>query len=110
MRVGVQIGGLVIGLMLPLGAARGQLVQTFYVPLPDEDMTAGIMVVEPLTIDNSVFNAISISSGFTNTVITYDHWEDGFEPNIIASATTRPLTACRTGWGSYAGTSGRRWR
>ena len=74
--------------------AQSSIVQTFYVPLQEENIR-----LWALAIDNSlspgaadtIRSAISITATFNGTVIYYDHWEDGFEEAIESplQSTTR---------------------
>ena len=74
--------------------AQSSIVQTFYVPLQEENIR-----LWALAIDNSlspgaadtIRSAISITATFNGTVIYYDHWEDGFEYDIESplQSTTR---------------------
>ncbi|MEZ4863381.1 MAG: hypothetical protein R3C14_18835 [Caldilineaceae bacterium] len=66
-------------------------VQQYYVPLPEDQVYAALKVIYP---DNHKCTAygenvvdpintyISISVISDNTIIYYDHWEDGFEINV----------------------------
>ncbi|KAI2514177.1 extracellular matrix structural constituent [Fragilaria crotonensis] len=68
-------------------------VQTYFVPLPEDDlialfkeMSAG--VVPPAS--GNVNTVISIAIASDNTIVYYDHWEDGFETD--ARLKTQPTT------------------
>lgn len=61
-------------------------VQFFYVPLPEEQILQALQTVNTssggITSTNPVQTYISIASIADNTVIYYDQWENGFEPDI----------------------------
>ncbi|WP_040549672.1 carboxypeptidase regulatory-like domain-containing protein [Pedosphaera parvula] len=64
--------------------ALQQVVQQFFVPFPETDFQNSVKGIDttgtPASTDlNSI---ISIAVGTTNTVIIYDHWEDGYENDI----------------------------
>lgn len=69
-------------------------VQTYYVPLPDNDLmslfktiSAGLVDISVaaqnqlnnVTAKGNVNTVISIAIAANNTIVYYDHWEDGFE-------------------------------
>ena len=70
-------------------------VQTYFVPLPDNDLmnlfkTISAGLLDPANVTNpnqlssvkavgNVNTVISIAIAANNTVVYYDHWEDGFE-------------------------------
>lgn len=55
--------------------------QTFYVPLPEKDTFNDLL--KPIAATNSCYgkmiSMISIAISTDNTVIWYDHWEDGYD-------------------------------
>ncbi|MEM9552691.1 MAG: SdrD B-like domain-containing protein [Acidobacteriota bacterium] len=92
-----------VGLCLLLGltfAPRDAAAQsqTFFVPMTVEDVRTWADVIQDLPENDVIQTVISITATTDETVIYYDHWEDGFEPNI-----TLPLDPFPTGttqiWG-----------
>jgi uncharacterized repeat protein (TIGR01451 family) len=70
-------------------------VQTYYIPLPEEDLFNETFE----TINSSDANApvntlISIAIAADGTVIYYDHWEDGYESDV-----TNPQQSTTQIWG-----------
>ena len=55
--------------------------QVYYVPFPEIDQLAGFVGVTSVAVDPlAVFVNIAVSND--NTIIYYDHWEDGYEGDI----------------------------
>ncbi|MCB0126532.1 MAG: hypothetical protein KDE58_29950, partial [Caldilineaceae bacterium] len=87
----------------PANAAPPPPVQHFYVPLPEDQIFHALQKIYPgNTICpafgenpvNPINTYISISALSDNTIIYYDHWEDGFEIDV-----TRPQQATTQIWG-----------
>jgi hypothetical protein len=77
-------------------------LQTFYIPFPESSMFTDFFV--PIRSDRSVgpvVSIISLSISTDNTIIWYDHWEDGFDTNS-ANATDRSATTEIWGDGNAA--------
>ena len=81
-------------------------IQFFYIPLPEQALLASMQ-----TINGTVSGATGIDSLITitatdnNTVIYYDHWEDGYETNLAVP--TQVAGAARTQiWGDGDATNG----
>jgi len=83
--------GLAIGLLgAALGAAQAAdfvPVQTFYVPVPeDQRLEAMVAIAGGRTGDyaprDPIHSVLSIAVFANDTQIHYDQWEDGFDPNI----------------------------
>ena len=68
---------------LPLANASAQL-QTFYVPLPEEEILLASQVLDPALTDTNINTVISITAAANNTIIYYDHWEDGYDLDITS--------------------------
>ncbi len=91
----------VLGAVLLLGgpavwAANPPVVQTYYIPLPENQllkMFQDIATVTP-SAASPIFSNISISPIANETIIYYDHWEDGYESDI-----TNPLQTTTQIWG-----------
>jgi hypothetical protein len=77
-------------------------VQTYYVPLPDNDLmslfktiSAGLVDISVaaqnqlnnVTAKGNVNTVISIAIAANNTIVYYDHWEDGF---VVPAKTSNP--------------------
>lgn len=84
-------------------AANPPPVQHFYIPLPEDQIYHGLKSIYPsnqscpvfgANVDNPIITYISISALSDNTVLYYDHWEDGFEIDV-----TRPQQATTQIWG-----------
>jgi len=105
---GRLVGALVAGILLTLllaghVLAAGPPSQTYYVPVPEDQALAALQTLYPgheicgdtPTGNESpaapVYTYLSISVIADGTVVTYDHWEDGFEPDPAnpAQATTQ---------------------
>jgi hypothetical protein len=55
--------------------------QVFYVPFPEDNQLSGFAGINAAAVDPlAVF--VTFSAGTDNTVIYYDHWEDGYEKDI----------------------------
>ena len=79
-------------------------LQTFYIPFPESSMFTDFFF--PIRSDRSVgpvVSLISMSISTDNTIIWYDHWEDGFDVDA-ANATTR--SALTEVWGDGNATNG----
>lgn len=78
-------------------------VQHFYVPLPEDQIYHALKSIYPSNqscpvfgenVANPIHTYISISVISDNTILYYDHWEDGFEIDV-----TRPQQATTRIWG-----------
>lgn len=71
------------GLVLSFSAqaANPPPSQLFYVPFPEDNQLAGFSGINAAAVDPlAVF--VTFSAATDNTVIYYDHWEDGYEKDI----------------------------
>jgi large repetitive protein len=71
------------GLALTVIAVGGNPppTQLFYVPFPEDNQLAGFSGINSVAVDPlAVF--VTFSAATDNTVIYYDHWEDGYEKDI----------------------------
>jgi uncharacterized repeat protein (TIGR01451 family) len=76
--------------------------QTFYVPLPEDDLFTKIfMKVNAQRAKGPVISLISFSISTTGTVIWYDHWEDGYETDV-----TLPEQSTTQVWGDGDASNG----
>ncbi|HEY7819062.1 MAG TPA: hypothetical protein VIG29_12635, partial [Vicinamibacteria bacterium] len=69
-------------------------IQTFYVPVADEDALTAFRAVNAGVTDASVQTTIGITAAGDGTILYYDHWEDGYEANISS-----PVQATTQVWG-----------
>ncbi|MCU0795680.1 MAG: carboxypeptidase regulatory-like domain-containing protein [Akkermansiaceae bacterium] len=80
--------GLVLVAALP--AANPPPTQVFYIPFPEDDQLAGFNAITTVAVDpQAVF--VTFSAATDNTVIYYDHWEDGYEKEITNPAQSTTL-------------------
>jgi hypothetical protein len=56
--------------------------QTYFIPLPEENLFSDAFEIINSDAHNSVVSLISFSISTDNTVIWYDHWEGGYEVDI----------------------------
>ena len=93
---------LILGLsaQMPPVLAQGVLgtlpVQTFFVPFPEADVLNALETIVPpnnscgttggIVPGNPINSITSISISEDNTIVYYDHHEDGFEPDIASPA------------------------
>ena len=62
-------------------AANPPPTQVYYVPFPEDNQLAGFSGINAAAVDPlAVF--VTFSAATDNTVIYYDHWEDGYERDI----------------------------
>jgi len=92
-----------IGMASRAQAAPPPPVQHFYVPLPEDQILHALRAIYPgppqcasavALAANPINTYISISALSDQTIIYYDHWEDGFEIDV-----TRPKQATTQIWG-----------
>lgn len=81
-RIAVVAGAL--GLLASLASAQ-TVVQTFFMPFDEEEVNVALNTIDDFggSIGTTIRSTISIVGGITNTVIYWDHWEDGYEDNIL---------------------------
>ncbi len=59
------------------------IAQIHFVPLPEPDVqTALIAIAGAGKVSGNIQTVIAISATSNNTVVVYDHWEDGYEADI----------------------------
>lgn len=72
---------LVLFSVFRVAAANPPPTQVYYVPLPEDNQLAGFSGISGDAVDPlAVF--VTFSAAADNTVIYYDHWEDGYEADI----------------------------
>lgn len=65
-------------------------VQTYFVPLPEPQLNIFFEDLNANAVSGPVSTVISVAIAADNTVIYYDHWEDGYEANAMDF--TQPTT------------------
>jgi len=67
-------------------AANPTPVQLFYVPFPEDELLQGLQAIESGGPSNAPTNPvttyISIAAVANNTIVYYDQWENGYDPDI----------------------------
>ncbi len=71
-----------------------------YVPMPADDLVAAFDAVNPAAGD-TLDVTVGITSAAAGAVLVYDHWEDGFEPDL-----TNPAQSSTLVWGDGDGANG----
>ncbi|HBG96328.1 MAG TPA: hypothetical protein DDY14_13670, partial [Chromatiaceae bacterium] len=63
-------------------------VEAYYVPLPETDLLGSFQAIAIPTAEAEapIDTLISIAIAVDNTIIWYDHWEDGYEADVRTSA------------------------
>jgi large repetitive protein len=61
-------------------SAQKQVI--YYVPLPDNDFHGAIKTVNNNAASNDLNSVVSITTSQNGAIVTYDHWEDGYEVDI----------------------------
>jgi uncharacterized repeat protein (TIGR01451 family) len=93
-------------------AANPPPVQTFYVPLPEDQIFNALTSIFPgnsvcgysssiPNVQNPINTYVSIATIGDGTVVYYDHWEDGFEADI-----SNPTQTTTEIWGDNNGSNG----
>ena len=65
-----------------------QFVETYYIPGPEDQLLTTFQTINPLSCGftsysiDPVLTYISIGIVEDGTILYYDHWEDGYEPNL----------------------------
>ena len=73
------------------GQVTGQIVQQFYLPFPETDFKTSLQAIAAgNAVSNQIMTTVAIVVGTTNTIIVYDHWEDGYENDLAKP--TQPTT------------------
>ncbi len=78
-------------------------METYFAPFPENDMQTSLQVIDGLqgNIGSEMRTVTSMVAGRDNTVIYYDHWEDGYEDDISS-----PTQATTQVWGDGNSTNG----
>ena len=82
--------------MSVFAAQAANVLQTFFVPLPEDDMQVSLNAVDAFSGNIGVVmeSVIGMAVGTDQTIIYYDHWEDGYEADI-----TSPTQMTSQVWG-----------
>ncbi len=74
--------------MTVLAAQAANVLQTFFVPLPEDQMQISLNAIDAYrgNIGDEMRSAISMVIGTDGTILYYDHWEDGYEDDVTAPA------------------------
>jgi len=73
----------------------------FFIPMPESQLWTVMQTLEPGEITGSIETEISIKVGSCDTVVYYDHWEDGYEADI-----SNPVQTSTGVWGDGDDTNG----
>jgi len=64
-------------------------MQTFFIPLPEESMFDTMFkIIQSKVAKPPIESMFSVSVSVDNTVIWYDHWEDGYEMDLVSPNST----------------------
>jgi uncharacterized repeat protein (TIGR01451 family) len=82
----ITVAALVLLLVGAGSAFAAQIVQTFYMPIPEDQIRTWEIGIatggsNPIS-DTTVNDVVSITATMDNTIIYYDQWEDGYESDI----------------------------
>jgi hypothetical protein len=85
-----------VGLGLAASVQAANVLQTFFVPLPEDQMQVSLNAIDAYRglIGDEMRSAISMVIGTDHTILYYDHWEDGYEDDI-----TEPTQLTSQIWG-----------
>ncbi len=73
-------------------AAGDPAVQVFYVPVPETAISAAAEANDPTLNYDVIHTVVGMSLSMNDTVIYYDHWEDGLEPDLSSATPTQAST------------------
>ncbi|MBN1518233.1 hypothetical protein JXA32_16855, partial [Candidatus Sumerlaeota bacterium] len=62
--------------------AQRQVEEIYFVPATTDEVHNAFDVISDDAIGTTIRNVISIALSETNTIVIYDHWEDGYEADI----------------------------
>ena len=85
LRLALYLAALVLWGLAKIASAQvtGQVVQQFFVPFPEADFKTSLQAIAAANaVSNQILTTVSIVVGTTNTIIVYDHWEDGYENDL----------------------------
>jgi len=70
------------------------VAQVTFIPLPEPDLQTSLKGVAGGAVSGTIETVIAITATSNNSIIVYDHWEDGYEADI-----KNPLQASTQIWG-----------
>ncbi len=73
-------------LMAVAPAMGQQLVQTFFVPVPEQDVRTWADAIQVLAENAVIHSVVSITPTVDGTIIYYDQWENGYESDLANPA------------------------
>ena len=75
-----------VGVLVSPYARGAEILQTYYAPFPENDMQTTLNAIDVFRgyIGNEMRTVLSMTAGLDDTVIYYDHWEDGYELDVTA--------------------------
>ena len=74
--------------LLTLAATAGlraqSIIQEFFVPMPEAQLQTSLNAIDTAgtKVGNTIKVVIALVTGATNSIIKYDHWEDGYENDL----------------------------
>src|ERR1017187_4510879 len=94
LRLALYLAALVLLGLAKIASAQvtGQIVQQFFVPFPETDFKTSLQAIAAANaVSNQILTTVSIVVGTSNTIIVYDHWEDGYENDLNHPVQTNTL-------------------
>lgn len=90
MRLRLWWFGAALALASPTGVKAQTVVQTFFIPFDEAEVHLVLNTIDNFqgNIGAQVRSTISIVAGTTNTVLYWDHWEDGYEAALMSPTQT----------------------
>lgn len=75
-----------LGLALAMSVRAQTVVQTYFVPFEEDEINVALNTIDDFdgNIGSTIRSTISIVGGITNTVLYWDHWEDGYEGLLVS--------------------------
>ncbi len=82
--------GMALSWLTAIAAPGANVLQTFFVPLPEDDMQISLNAIDAYrgNIGDEMQAAISMVIGTDGTLMYYDHWEDGYEDDLTSPTQT----------------------
>lgn len=77
-------------LLMAIPVRAQSIVQSYFIPFDEDEVNVALNTIDNFggNIGTTLRSTISIVGGITNTVLYWDHWEDGYEANIMAPTQT----------------------
>ncbi len=73
---------LLVGFLSTAAVNAQSLVQTFFVPVPEQDVRTWADTIQVLAENAQIRSVISITPTVDGTIIYYDQWENGYEADL----------------------------